>query len=139
MSTIRKILKSAEIKRSDILYDLGSGDGRIIIAAANEYGIKTVGIENNHLLYLISKWNVKRYSVSSKVKLIRGDLFRQNLSEANVVVVYLTQRMNDKLKPKLEKELRKGTRVVSADHVFKGWKEVSKIKTGHFYCHLYKI
>ena len=139
MPTIRKILNIAKIRKNDVVYDLGSGDGRIVITAAKEYGVKAVGIEKNPMLHWLSKWNVKRHNVSSKVKLIRGDFFKQNLSKASVVVVYLTPRLNARLKPKLEKELKKGTIVVSASHVFEGWRETSKIKTGHFHSYLYKV
>lgn len=139
METARTILKLAKIKKNDVLYDLGSGDGRIIITAAKEYGIKAVGIERNPILYWLSKKNVEKEKLQDKVKLIKGDLFKQNLSKANVVVLYLTPRLNKKLLPKLEMELKKGTRIISASHVFKGWKEVRKIKTGHFYCYLYKM
>jgi len=138
METVRKILRSAKIKKNDVLYDLGSGDGRIVITAAKEYGIKTVGIEKNSILQWLSKWNLKRHSVLDRVKLIKDDFFKHDLSDANVVIVYLTPRLNAKLKPKLERELRKGSRVISASHVFKGWKEVAKIKTGHFHSYLYQ-
>lgn len=138
MYTVRKILRLAKIRKNDILYDLGSGDGRVVIEAAKRYGIKTVGIEKNKLLAWISRMKVKRNEIENRVKIINGDIFKQDLSDASIVVVYLTQKLNEKLKPKLERELKKGTRVISASHVFKGWKEVKKIKTGHFYTYLYK-
>lgn len=139
MATVDKILKLAKIKKNDILYDLGSGDGRIIIEAANKYGIKAVGIEKSPILHWLARWNLKRHKISRQVSLIRGDFFKYNLSRANIVVVYLTPRLNAKLKPKFEKELKKEARIISASHEFKGWKEVSKIKTGHFYSYLYEI
>ena len=139
MSTVRKILKLGEIKKNDVVYDLGSGDGRVVIAASKEYGAKAVGIEKNPVLYRISDWNTKRHGLNGKIKLIKGDIFEQNFSDADAVIVYLTPRLNAKLKPKLERELRKGSKVISASHVFKGWKEVAKIKTGHFHSYLYQI
>jgi predicted RNA methylase len=139
MATVRKILKCAKIRKTDVLYDLGSGDGRVVITAAKEYGIRAVGIEKNRLLAWISKLRVKRNGLEDRVKIINKNIFNTNLSDASIVVLYLTQRLNDELKPKLEKELEKGTRVLSASHIFKGWKEVKKIKTGHFYTYLYKI
>jgi predicted RNA methylase len=139
MGTVRKILKLANIRKNDVLYDLGCGDGRIIISAAKEYGIKSVGIEKNGFLAWICRRKVKKNNLENKVKVIQDDIFNQDLSRATIVVMYLTQKLNDKLKPKLEKELKKGTRVISASHILKGWKEVKKIKTGHFYTYLYKI
>ncbi len=139
MGTVRKMLKLAKIRKSDVLYDLGCGDGRIIVTAAREYGINAVGIENNWLLTWLCNNGINRNKVSDKIKLINGNLFKQDLSNASIVTVYLTQKLNDKLKSKLERELKKGTRVISASHVFKGWREIKRIKTGHFYTYLYKI
>jgi predicted RNA methylase len=139
MGTVKKILKLADIRKNDVLYDLGCGDGRIIISAAKEYGIKSVGIEKNSFLAWVCRRKIKKNNLEDKVKVIQDDIFNQDLSKATIVVMYLTQKLNDKLKPKLEKELKKGTRVISASHVFKGWKEIKKIRTGHFYTYLYKI
>ena len=139
MSTVRKLLKLAKIKKNDVIYDLGCGDGRVVIAAAKEYGVNATGIESSPILYWLSKMNVRRSKLDKKVKLVRGDLFKHNLSKASVIIVYLTPRLNSKLKPKLEKELRKGARIVSAAHAFKGWNEVRKIKTGHFHSYLYEV
>jgi predicted RNA methylase len=137
--TIEQMLELAKVKRNDILYDLGCGDGRVLIFAAKKYGIKTVGIEKNPLLFWLSERNIRKNKLKNKIQLIKNDFFKEDLSKATVVLVYLSQKTNDRLKPKLEKELKKGTRIVSADHVFKGWKEIKRIKTGHFYSHLYKI
>lgn len=139
MRTVRNILKLAKIKKNDIIYDLGSGDGRIVITAAKGYGIKAVGIERNPILHWLSKKKVEKEKLRNKVTLIKGDLFKQNLSKASVVVIYLTPKLNKMLLSKLQNELKKGTRVISASHAFKGWKEAAKIKTGHFHCYLYKI
>ena len=139
METVRAILKLAKIKKNDMLYDLGSGDGRVVITAVKEYEINAVGIEKNPILYWLSKKKVEKEKLQNKIKLIKGDLFKQNLSKASVVVLYLTPRLNKRLMPKLKKELKKGTRIISASHAFKGWKETVKIKTGHFHCYLYEI
>ncbi len=139
MPTIKALLKLAKIKKNDVVYDLGCGDGRVVITAAKEYNANAVGIERSPILYWLSKMNVERNSLQRKVKLIRDDFFKQNLSKASVVIVYLTPRLNKKLKPKLEKELRKGARVVSAAHAFNGWSETGKIKTGHFHSYLYQM
>ncbi len=137
--TIREILKLANIRKNDVLYDLGCGTGRVVITAAREHGIKTVGIEKNSILSWLCRWNIRRNNLENMVKVIENDFFKEDLSKATVITLYLSRKLNQKLKPKLEKELKKGTRVVSADHTFEGWKEVKKIKTGHFHIHSYEI
>jgi cyclopropane fatty-acyl-phospholipid synthase-like methyltransferase len=139
ISTIRKMLKLAKVKSSDVLYDLGAGDGRVIIAAAREYGCKAVGIERSSLIAALCRWDIKRSGLKEKIKLIEGNYFDVNLSKATVVTTYLSQKQNNLLVPKLKKELRKGTRIVSASHTFPGLKEIKRIKTGHFYTRIYKI
>jgi len=136
-STVKKILRLAKVSKKDVVYDLGCGDGRVVIEAAR-MGAKAVGIENNPLLYCMCKRNVEKSNLANRIKIIHGNFFKKDLHDATVVVAYLTQKVNDCLQPKLERELRAGTKVVSADHTFK-WKEIKRIKTGHFYTHLYKI
>jgi 16S rRNA A1518/A1519 N6-dimethyltransferase RsmA/KsgA/DIM1 with predicted DNA glycosylase/AP lyase activity len=135
-STVKKILNIAKVGKGDVVYDLGCGDGRVLIEAAKK-GARAVGIENNPLLYWICKRNVRESNFTNRIKVIRGNFFKKNLSEATVVALYLSQRLNNRLQPKLERELH-NCRVVSADHTFT-WKEIKRIKTGHFYTHLYKI
>jgi len=137
--TIRRALKLAGVKPGDVVYDLGSGDGRVLIIAAKEFGARAVGVEKNWFLYKLSKWLVKRSKLSDRVKVVHGDLFKQSISNASVVLVYLSQKLNRELEPKLKRELRKGTRIVSASHKFYGLKLKKKVKTGHFYTYLYII
>jgi len=139
MGTIRKMLKLAKIRKGDVLYDLGSGDGRIVVEAAKSYGIRTVGIEKNLLLYLLSMLNVRVRRLENRVEILNRNFFKANIGEADVVTIYLTPKLNEKLKSKFKKELRKGTRIVSAAHEIKGWKLAKKIKTGHFWSYLYRI
>jgi len=136
--TIDKMLKLGRIRKKDVLYDLGCGDGRIMVTAAKKYGINAVGVEKNKILYWICKWRIRKENLEGKVKVVNGDFFKQNISHASIVTVYLSQKINNKLLPKLERELKKGTRIISANHEF-GLREVRKIRTGHFYTHLYKI
>ena len=138
-NTIKRMLKLAKIKEGDVLYDLGSGDGRIVIAAARSYDIKAVGIESGTLAYIISKLRVKANKLGGRVKLINKDFFKVSIKEASVVTIYLTPKTNKLLRPKLKKELKKGTRVVSAAHEIKGWRPLKKIKTGHFWTYLYRV
>lgn len=137
--TIRRMLKLAGVNKKDLLYDLGAGDGRVVIIAAKEFGCKAVGIERSALLAAICRWQVKRAGLQDKVKVIEKNYFDVDLSKATVITAYLSKKQNEKLVPKLKKELKKGTRIISASHLFPGLKMVKKIKTGHFYTYFYKI
>ena len=135
--TIKKMLKLAKVNKKDILYDLGSGDGRVLIIAAKEFGCKCIGIEKNFILYKISKYKVKKERLENKVKIKNKDFFEEDLSKASVIFMYLSKKVVNRLKEKFEKELKNNTRILSAAHKIEGWKEVKKIKTGHFYSYLY--
>jgi predicted RNA methylase len=138
-NTIKKMLKEAKVSSKDIVYDLGCGDGRVLIIAAKEFGARAIGIEKSWALSKISEWRVKKEKLEDKVKIINEDFFKINLSKATVIFAYLSKKINKKLEPKLKKELKKGTKVLSASHEFKGLKLVKKFKTGHFYSYLYII
>jgi len=110
----REILKFAKVTKKDTLYELGSGEGRVLITAAKEFGARGVGIEIDPVRFIISKILIFFYRVSKKVRIIRGNLFDQDLSSADVVFVYLVPKTLEKLrKQKFSKELKKGTRIVS--------------------------
>lgn len=139
MRTVHQMLEIAKIKKGDVLYDLGSGDGRVLVEAVKKYGIRAVGVEKDAILYFISRLNVKIRKLEKRIKMLNKDFFDESLKEASVVTIYLTPKLNEMLSSKFKKELRKGARVVSAAHKIKGWKPVKKIKTGHFWTYLYKI
>lgn len=109
----REILKFAKVTKEDVVYELGSGEGRVLIMAAKEFGAKGVGIEIDPLRAFISKILLMANGVSSKVKIIRGNFFEKDLSQASVVFVYLVPKTLNRLKPKFFKELKPGTRIVS--------------------------
>lgn len=111
--TARAICKLAEISEKDIVYDLGCGDGTLIIAAAKEYGAKSVGIEIDPLRYIIVKIRIIFNNLSKKVNVRRKNFFHEDLSSATVIVVYLVPKALGLLLPKFQKELKKGTRIVS--------------------------
>ena len=138
-STIRKMLELAKVKSSDVLYDLGAGDGRVLIMATKEYDCKSIGIERSSLVAALCRYNVKKSGLKEKIKLIEGNYFDVNLSKATIITAYLSQKQNNLLVPKLKRELKKGTRIVSASHTFPGLRRMKKIRTGHFYTYLYKI
>lgn len=105
--------KLAKVKKGDIIYDLGSGEGIALITAAKEYGARGVGIEIDPLRVFISKIRVKLAGVSGHVEIRRDSFWNQDISEASVIFMYLIPKTLVKLRPKLLKELRPGTRVVS--------------------------
>lgn len=114
--TIDEMLRMAELRKGDVLYDLGSGDGRVLVAAARTYAATAVGIERSRILAWLGTRKIARNGLEDKVRIVNSDFFTQDLSEATVVTAYLSQKMNDKLEPKLRKELKEGTRIVSGPH-----------------------
>lgn len=119
--TVRKMLELAKVSHEDIVVDLGSGDGRIIIIAAKEFGANAIGIEVDPLRIAWSRWKVRRSILQDKVQVVRGNFFTQDLSDATVVTVFQRTGTNKRLKAKLTSELKPGTRVVSYIHLFDGW------------------
>jgi len=110
------MLKLAKVTKNDVIYDLGSGDGRIPITAAKTYGARGVGIDIDPQRIKEATENLKTAGVSDRVKFLNQDLFTTDISEATVVTLYLLPSLNAKLIPKLNKELKPGTRIVS--HAF---------------------
>jgi len=125
---VRKMLQLVEPKPDEILYDMGSGDGRILIMAAKEFQLRCIGIEIRQDLFKRSMDEVRRLNLESRIKIINGDFFNVNISNADIVTLYLNVLANEKLRPKLEKELRIGTRVVSHDYEIRGWKPTKIVK-----------
>jgi protein-L-isoaspartate O-methyltransferase len=127
---VESMLKLAEVKPSDTVYDLGCGDGRIIIMAAQKFGANSVGVELDDDLYKQTSERIKELKLQDKVKVIHGDLLQVDLRPATVVTLYLLTSANEKLKPRLEKQLRKGARVVSHDFEVPGWKPAKTENVG---------
>lgn len=126
--TVAEMLRMAKIKKGDVLYDLGSGDGRIPIAAAKEYGIRTVGIEIDPKLITEAEENARQAGVAQLVDLRNEDMFRVNLSEATIVTLYLSEKLNVLLRPKLLRELRPGSRILSHDFRMGDWKPEQTVR-----------
>lgn len=120
-SVVSRMLKLAEVDESDIVYDLGSGDGRIVIQAAKKYGAHGVGIEIDPDLVAEARQNAQSAGVADLVEFRQGDLFEADISEATVVTLYLLPSVNQKLRPKLFEELAPGTPVVSHDFDMGKW------------------
>ena len=114
------MLELAKVGPSDVVYDLGSGDGRIVIAAA-KLGARGVGVDINSALIEQARANARKAGVEDKVRFIEEDLFDTDLKPATVVTLYLLPSINLKLKPKLRSELRPGARVVSKSFDMGDW------------------
>ena len=107
------MLRLAKVGPDDVVYDLGSGDGRIVILAAQKYGARGVGIELDPKLVAVARQIAEEGLVSNRVTFIEDDLFTADISKATVVTLYLSSSMNARLEPKLRTELRPGTRIVA--------------------------
>ena len=127
-TVVEEMLRTAGVKASDIVYDLGCGDGRIVITAAKQYGARGVGIDINPERIRESNENARLAVVSGRVKFLTQDLFETDLSEATVVMLYLLPSVNMKLRPKLLSELRPGTRIVSHSFDMGDWKPEKVVK-----------
>ncbi len=136
---VEAMLELAEVGPNDIVYDLGSGDGRIVITAAKKYGCRAVGIEINPRRVEEARENAKKAGVADRVKFIQGDMFKADIHEATVVTLYLLSSVNEKLKPKLFKELRPGTRVVSHRFTMPDWKPVKQTRAEGRPIYLWRI
>ena len=119
---VQAMLKLAAVKKSDIVYDLGCGDGRIVIAAAKNYGAHGVGIDLNPQRVKEANENAKKAGVESLVRFEENDLFKADFHQATVVTLFLLPEVNLRLRPKLLKELKPGTRIVSNTFDMEDWK-----------------
>ena len=124
LPVVKQMLTLAQLQPGEMLYDLGCGDGRVVIMAAQEFGARSVGVEMREDLAKQALGKVSELSLDGQVKIINGDMFKVDLAQADVVTLYLTTSANDKVKPKLESELKLGTRVVSHDYEILGWRPV---------------
>lgn len=127
-AVVDKMLELAEVDRNDVVYDLGSGDGRIVIRAAQKYGARGVGIEIDLELVRKARRNAREAGVSDLVEFRQADLFETDLSEATAVTLYLLPSVNLKLRPKLFEELEPGTPVVSHDFDMGKWTPEKKVE-----------
>jgi 16S rRNA A1518/A1519 N6-dimethyltransferase RsmA/KsgA/DIM1 with predicted DNA glycosylase/AP lyase activity len=125
---VQKMLQLGGLKAGEKVFDLGSGDGRIVIMAAEKFRANAVGIELDKDLYRQSTDKIQELKLQKTARIINGDILQQDYSSADLVTVYLLPLSNDKVRPILEKQLRKGTRVVSHDFEFRDWK-AEKVET----------
>lgn len=120
---VARMLDLGEVTPADVVYDLGSGDGRIVIAAARNYGARGVGIEIDPVLVALAREKARQQGVAHLVSIRQQDVLDADISQATVVTLYLNPTLNMMLRPKLWGQLRPGSRVVSHDFKIKGWAE----------------
>ncbi len=118
---VEEMLKLAGIRGEDVVYDLGSGDGRLVITAAKRFGARGVGVELQTELVELARIGAKHEGVADRVKFVQGDLFETDIKDASVVMLYLLPRFVTRLVPRLRAELRPGTRIVSHDYPLAPW------------------
>lgn len=118
---VAQMLKMAQIRPGDVVYDLGSGDGRIVITAARQYGTRGVGFDIDPARIREAKANAEKSGVSDKVTFVQEDIFKADIRPATVVTLYLLPDINLRLRPKLLQDLRPGTRVVSHNYDMGDW------------------
>ncbi len=127
---VAAMLKVAQVRKNDVLYDLGSGDGRIVITAAKKYGTRGTGIDIDSVRVAEGRLGAKKAGVAAKAKFQQADLFQTDLRDATVVTLYLLPTLNVKLRPKLYAELKPGSRVVSHAFDMGNWKADSTFMVG---------
>lgn len=126
-TVVAEMLKVAKVGKNDVLYDLGSGDGRIPITAAKRFGTRGVGVDIDPARITEARENAKKAGVADKVKFMQQDLFETDIKEATVVTLYLLPDVNLRLRPKLLADLKPGTRVVSHNYDMGDWKPLKTI------------
>ena len=119
---VDRMLQLGGLKAGEKMFDLGSGDGRIVIAAARKYKADATGVEFDDSLYRQSMDRIKNLGFSATARIIHGDLLKQDYSSADLLTVYLLPVGNEKVTPMLEKQLKKGARIVAHDFEFTAWK-----------------
>jgi tRNA A58 N-methylase Trm61 len=121
-TVVEYMLKLADLKAGEVLFDMGSGDGRTVIMAAKTFGARGVGIELREDLAKKAMSQIHENGIDDRVTIMNTDMFTVNLTSADVVYLYLTTSANEKIKPKLESDLKKGARIVSHDYEIIGWR-----------------
>jgi len=129
---VERMLEAGRVTAGDVVYDLGSGDGRIVITAAQKFGARAVGVELRPELCKIARDKIHALGLEGRVSMIEGNMMHVDLSPATVVTMFLMTSSNERLKPNLEKYLKPGARVVSNEFPIRGWKpmEALVVKTG---------
>jgi len=122
LTIVDKMLQLGELKAQETMFDLGSGDGRIVIVAAQKYKAKAIGVEFDDALWKQSSERIKTLGLGATASVIHGDLLKQDYTSADLITVYLLPVGNELVTPMLEKQLKKGARIVAHDFQFAAWK-----------------
>ena len=138
-NVVEAMLKLANVQKTDVVYDLGCGDGRTVIRAADQFGARAVGIDIDPQRIKESRENARKAGVADRATFRNEDLFEADISEATVVTLYLLHELNMKLRPKLWKDLKPGTRVVSHAFSMEDWEPEQKIDVGGRTVYLWTI
>jgi protein-L-isoaspartate O-methyltransferase len=129
---VDRMLEAGRVKPGDMVYDLGSGDGRVVITAARNFGARAVGVELMPDLVRKARERIQSLGLADRVSIVEGSALRVDLSPADVVTMWFLTNSNDRLRPHLEKQLKMGARVVSNEFPIRGWKpsEMIQVKVG---------
>jgi hypothetical protein len=138
-SVVEAMLKLGEVKTGDVLYDLGSGDGRIPVTAAKMYKVRGTGIDINPERIAEAEANAKKEGVTDLVKFRNEDLFQADFKDATVVTLYLLPSVNLKLRPRLISELKPGTRIVSHSFDMGEWEPEKRLEVDGRYLYLWRV
>jgi hypothetical protein len=133
---VRRMLSLAEVGSGDTLFELGSGDGRIMFMAAREFGAEAVGIEADPLRVLLTLAWIRLTCLTGRVSVLWGNFFKKDLGAASVVTIYQSTEINNRLKDKFTRELKPGTRVVSHAFMFDGWEPVKVDEESEVYLYV---
>lgn len=136
---VEVMMRLGEVDKNDMVYDLGSGDGRLPITAAKKYGARGFGVDIDPNRVREARENAKKAGVEDRVRFVQGDLFETNISEASVVTLYLLPSINLKLRPKLLSELKPGTKVVSHNYDMGDWKPEQTVNIGSHVVYVWTI
>ena len=132
LAVIDQMLELAKVKKTDMVYDLGSGDGRIVIRAAQKYGVKAVGIEMDQLLLAKARKDAQAAGVTRLVEFRAEDALKADISRATVITLYMLPWFNEAMKPSFKKYLKPGTRIVAHDFAIEGWEPDQTVKLPGF-------
>jgi predicted RNA methylase len=132
---VDRMLELASVKPGETVYDLGAGDGRVVIAAAEKYKANAIGVEISPKLVAEASARIEKLGLAEHARVIQGDVLKTDLSRADVVIIYLVTSLNEKLRPRFEKFLRAGARVISHDFSVPGWKPSRVEKTADRHPH----
>lgn len=125
---VDRMLEAGRVKPGDVVYDLGSGDGRVVISAARNFGARAVGVELMPDLVRKARERVQNMGLADRISIVEGSALRVDLSPADVVTMWFLTNSNDRLRPHLEKQLKVGARVVSNEFPIRGWKATEMIQ-----------